>query len=266
MLRYAVASILHGIAVLLLFSIFPRQTFFGIVLLQALAGLVTSFWWGALEVMRGRVRTLIRSQRPHLVEEEIGRWLCLALVLATAPVIAAGGWILWQLGVAHQPLEAHHLYSLAIVLGLALTLVTRCFHSGVYAVRRIYRPLAAIVLVQCGSFALLPALWPWLGAWSFGLSVLASTLITAAITLHYTARVYRFLGFRPVASSRLRPCLPRNLPWGEFLGAGASYALMKLDSFLVLALFATGATVDATIPAPWAPVKNILEALPITIQ
>jgi hypothetical protein len=240
LLRYGVAAILHTVAVLLLFAIFPRRAFFGIVLLQAATGLATSFWWGALEVMRGRVRDLLRSQRPHLVEEEIGRWLLLALSLAVATLAASAGWCAWRLLAAREPLEAPHLYALALVVGLALTLVTRCFHSGVYAVRRIYRPLAAIVIVQCLSFALLPALWPWLGAWSFGLSVLVSTLVTAGITLHYTARVYRFLGIRSVARG-----LPRNLPWGELLGGGASYALMKLDAFLVLAVFATGAADSA---------------------
>jgi hypothetical protein len=242
-LHYLAAAFLHGIVVLLLASIFSQRAFVEIALVHAVAGLLTSFWWGGLEVMRGRIRELRRHGRPHLIAEEIGRWLCLAIALATATLLAAGSWAAWHVFVAEQAFEASDLYVLSIALGLALTLVNRCFHSGVYAIRRIYRPLAAIVIVQLVGFGTLPALWPWLGAWSFPLAAIVSTLTTAGITLHYTARVYRFFDFRPLELASLRrPRLPRRVPWGEFFAAGSSYGVMKLDAFLVLSLFGMSST------------------------
>ncbi|MBW2421811.1 MAG: hypothetical protein JRH19_24955 [Deltaproteobacteria bacterium] len=237
LLRYVGDAVLHAIAVLLLYNLFPERAFVELVVVQATAGLLGSFWWGALEVMRGRIRELLRMGRPHLVPDEVGAWLTLTFGLAALTLGLTGAWLVWHVGIAGRAFGASQLYVLVVAFGLVTTLVVRALHSGVYAIRRVYRPLVAIVAMQLATFGTLPLLWPFLGIWSFPLAMLLSTLIAASITLHYTLRVYTFFGMRPLSLVSFRhPRLPRHLPWREFASAGLSFGLVKLDSFLVLAL------------------------------
>jgi hypothetical protein len=116
--------------------------------------------------------------------------------------------------------------------------VTLTLHSGIYALRRVYRPLPAMVAAELAGLLLVPALWPWLARWSFPVAMLASTVIATAVVLHYTTRLYGLLGWLPVRLAR--PAVSRGVAardLREFFFAGASYALMKLDALLMLAMF-----------------------------
>ncbi len=234
-LRHLLEAVLHLVRVLLLYAIFSASSFVHLVLVTAVAGLLGSFWWGALEGLRARVRERFRDAKTHLVPGEISRWLGLAAIISTVLVLLPVGWIAWDVGHAGAEFSVLHLYLLAVGLRLALDLPTLTFHSGIYAVRRIYRPLPAIVTLELVGFLVVLALWPWLGPWCFPVAMLAGTFASTAVLLHYTARLYRFFGFLPLPA-------PAGLGWPrwsairEFFAAGAAHALMKLDAFLVLAL------------------------------
>lgn len=235
--RYIAVSVAHAVRVVVLYRVFSDWEFVVIVAAQVVVGLAGSFWWGALEAMRGRVRLLYRNSRPHLIPAEIGRWLSLSIWLTVLPLAGGFAWIAARFPVAGG-LRAVDAYVLAIVLGLAIELPARCYHSGAYAVRRIYRPLASLLAVQLVSLGTLGALLPWLGAWSFPIAAMLATLTSATLTFHFTARVYRFFGFAPAARIDLRGArLPASQDMREFVAAGASYALLAMDSLLVLALF-----------------------------
>jgi hypothetical protein len=239
--RYGAELILHGVKFVLLAFVFAHVWFAPAVVVTAGAAAVTSFWWGALEVMRERVRHLARTGRPDLVRRVIGGWLALATGLALPVVLVPAGWTAWAIrdGTADLP----HAYVLALSARVALELVWLTFHSGVYAIRRIYRPLPAILGAELAGLGLILCLWAWVGPWSLPLAMFASAVIAAITVFHYTARLYRFLGLFPLACPRLASL--RRPGWrtlGEFAGAGTAFALMKLDALLVVALFSSRAT------------------------
>lgn len=236
-LRYLTEAALHAVRFLLLYRLFSEASFIHLVLVTAVAGLLGSFWWGALEVLRGRVRERFRSGKPHLVPAEIARWLALAALVAAMVFLLPVGWIAWNIGHAGEAFGLVHLYVLAVGLRLSLEILTLTFHSGVYAVRRIYRPLTAIVALELVGFLVTLSLWPVLGPWSFPIAMLAGTFASTAVLVHFTARLYRFFGFVPLPWPV--PARVRWLPGSairELFAAGAAHALMKLDAFLVLAL------------------------------
>lgn len=241
-LRYLLESALYGIKFLLLASIFSTSHFVALVAITALAALLASFWWGALEVMRGRIRTLWRAGKPHLVPEVIADWLGRAAIGAGASLLAGTAWVAWVLGPGREPFGVLHLTVLVVCLRFSVDLLVLTFHSGVFAIRRIYRPLPAIVATELAGFVPVLAAWPWLGAWSLPIAMLSSAAASTAVAVGYTARLYRFFGFLPLPTPTLHA---RGLR-GELLAAGSSYALMKLDAFLVLALFT--ASVSAAKP------------------
>lgn len=235
--RYVVASLTHAVTVLLLYRFFERTDFVVVLVAYAGASLVSNFWWGSLEAMRGEVRRLYRLRSPHLIPKVIGRWLSLSLQLTvlTALVTVVGGAVHLVRGGTFDPAG---LYVVAIVLGLSLQFSTRAYHSGIYAIRRIYRPLPAIFAVEFVGLAVALATAPFLGAWCLPLGALAAVPTVAALTLIFTGRTYRFLGLSPVPFVTLRRLrLPPRRALRDLFGGGFSYALVSVDSLLVLVLF-----------------------------
>ena len=236
--RLLAATVVHSIRFLFIYYLFSRQTFVALVLAHAGAGFVGSFWWGALEVMRARIRRHYRGGRTRAISGEVTRWLALASTFSIAALGTGVGLALWNVGEGGG-MELSQFYALAILIRLALEFVTRTFHSGVYAVRRIYRPVWAIVAVELVGFAAVMTLFPLIGAWGLPIAMIVASGTIAWVTVHYTIRAYRLLAVPLPAWLALHVTRTPGAFTREFFVAGLSYALMKMDSFLVLSLFAT---------------------------
>jgi hypothetical protein len=241
--RYAFESATHAVTVIFLFRGVAWGNFLLIVVATSLTGLASSFWWGALEALRSRVRDLHRSGKPHLIPRVIGGWLAFACVLSALVLAIAIGFVAWR--ASDGRLEAADAFVAVLLVRLALDLPVRCYHSGVYALRRVYKPLAASLAPEILALIAIAALWPLAGVWGLVAATLLSTTATTALTLTYTRRVYHFLGFTPLRYARLetlRAAL-RGAARESLLG-GFSYTLMALDSLVVLALI-LGAKTDS---------------------
>ena len=77
---YLVESIAHAVLVLLLFDALAWDNFILVAAAIAVTTLVSQFWWGALEAMRGQVRELHRAGKPHRVPAVIAGWMTLSAV------------------------------------------------------------------------------------------------------------------------------------------------------------------------------------------
>jgi hypothetical protein len=245
-LQYLVAVAVQGGWVILLHSTVAHSAFLHLLVLQAAGTLATSFWWGGLEVMRSEVRRLRQTSRPAYVSNAIQRWLLLAIVIAV--VVVAGGAV--GTVAARSSGAVQQLYVLAIALRVALCCVTQTFHSGVYAVRRIYRPAMVIAGVEMLGLGLAVMLRGWFGPPGLPSALIASNLVAAGCSLYYSHRAYRFLDIHLFAPSAARWRLPRRFDRIEFAAAGLSFAVSRLDAFLVLVLFAGPAFVHDTTTLP----------------
>ena len=233
LLRTLVSTAAHTVRLTLLWAAFSRNEFVQLLLFEAAIGLVGSFWWGALETMRDRIRRLHRQGRTHLVRPFIERWLALAVVIAAA--IMAGG-IVWIV-LRPAPFTPADLYGAALFVRLALQVVTRTYHSGLYALRRIYRPAWSIVAVELVMLGAVVAAWPVVGAWALPLGLMLAAVIGTTLTIHFTRRAFVFFGVTPrwAMFDALRGRW--RVPWLELLAAGFSFAIVRLDAMLVFVLF-----------------------------
>lgn len=241
--KYFVETAVHTATVLFLFLELEWRNFLPIVLAHSATSLASSFWWGALEGLRGQVRDLHRSGKPHRIARTIGGWLTLAWALAAAALLLALGWSAWH--AVRGSFGAGEAYIAALLLRLALDFPARCYHSGVYALRRVYKPLPTVLGPELLGLAAILALWPFVGLWALVIAALLLTATLTTVSFHYTGRVYRFIGFMPgreVSVTALRPAL-RGLG-REALEAGAANAAIALDSLVVLALL-YGAAADS---------------------
>jgi multidrug resistance efflux pump len=236
--RSLVSAAIHLVEFAFLSFIFSGQALAVALVVRALAGFISSWWWGAMEPLRTEVRGLYRERRRHLIPARLPGWLrssgrCAVLLLAVAA--GAAGMDLLRPGRSFDPL---HLYVLATGLRLALSLPAWTFHSAVFAVRRVWRPFLAIVGVELFTFCGAMVLWPALGRWSYPVVLLPGAVLSSGLTYYYVYRMYRLLYPGPA-----RPAGRRTVPRSrgrifrrETVLAGLGFAFSHLDHILVMAL------------------------------
>lgn len=232
-LRTVVSTLTHTARLTLLWAAFSREAFVQLLLFEAAVGLAGSFWWGALEPMRDHVRRLHRNGRTHLVRQFLERWLAAAMVVATVVIAAGAVWF----ALRPAPFDPAVFYGVTLFVRLALQIVTRTYHSGLYALRRIYRPSWAVVGVELALIAVVLAAWPFIGAWALPGGLMAASIVSAVLTWHFTRRGFVFFGVMPRWGSREALRGRWHVPWRELVAAGLAYAMVKLDAVLVFALF-----------------------------
>jgi hypothetical protein len=192
--------------------------------------------WGALEVLRTRVRALSRPDAAR----EISRWLLRAGALAALLVLASAA------GLCAAPTAAG-LYACACVVRLAADLVARTLYSGVYALARVRRPLASLLAAEVAALVVIALAAPHVGAWSFGAGLLVAVSLSRGLAVRYTLRAYRLRRLpRPswaLARAR-RP--PHAAAAGSVLLAAAAGAGSRAASGLALVYLAAAARGDLT--------------------
>ncbi|HLB43766.1 MAG TPA: hypothetical protein VJK49_00150, partial [Candidatus Limnocylindrales bacterium] len=263
--RTVVSTFIHALKIVLLLGAFARSEFVAIVVLQSALALSGDFWWGALEEMRGRVRGFQRRAARHLIPRQIAAWLTLSAGLALVGLSGAGGYVAYR--VVAGGLGPADAFAAALVIGISLDLVARTYHSGAYAMRRVYRPLPSLLALDVVSVGVLLALWPFIGLWAFPVAELLSVLTVVAISIYFTTRTYRTLALptlgtllRAGSLRHLRRSIPEPAALRASLAPGVAYGLVGLEGLIVVAgvFGATTASGQAliTLLAALAPVNR----------
>lgn len=217
----------HLVEILLLYGVLPHGVLVRTVVAINACALGGGFWWGALEVLRARLRA--QPAGPARVAE-IGAWLGRACLAAAAIVAGAGLWLaIAGAGVAE-------VYVAIVLARLAGDLVVRTLYSGVAAVLRVYRPLLSLVAADLAGLGAGALLVRAVGPWGLPVTLLVGWAISRGLAVHYTLRVYRGLRLGPVA---LRwSGAPGSLR--AVLAAGFAAAAGRASSLLVLFFAAWG--------------------------
>jgi hypothetical protein len=238
LLGYVVEAAGHAVLVLALLTDVSVGDVLLVAAAQAAATLAGRFWWGALEALRTRVRDLHRAGQAHRIPSVVGGWMWISLVLAGS--LAVGLVAVLVACAVTGSLGAAQSYLLALVARVALELPTRTWHSGVYAMRRVHQPLAATVAPELMGLATLLALHAAAGVWAVVAAAVVTTVAATVASVHYTGRVYRFLGFR--IRPEITPAAARAAvrDWRDAGAGGVAQAVMAVDALVVLALLQGG--------------------------
>jgi len=230
--RFAV----HVIEFLILLSSLGGVAVFTVMVLRIGSMIVGGGWWGLLEVMRERLRCYARSGDRDAAEHEIGRWLVLSVIAALVLAIGAGAALVLLRPSGHNPVA--QLYAFLVVLELAIGLPVRVIHSGIYATRRVYRPIWLMFVPVVVQLGVLSAGFYYYPTAAIIIAIIVSNAIGIWITVHYTLEVYRLAGLRPRVAAPARAfwrLLPKIPPWLALQTALSGLAL-RMDAVLVLAL------------------------------
>lgn len=238
-IRSALRTIVHVLEVMLFaLVVWPEFLPYFLVLRSGMA-MFSGLYWGWLEKMREQVRESWRARQMTHVRSTIDRWLKLAGLTVVLQFIAMFA-VLRFYPTPFSSFSILDAYIIACFIRLGLDTLSRTYHAGVYAIRRIYRPLSSLIAVELVEVAALLALIPWLGPWSFAPVLLLGGLVRAAFTFYFTARAYRQAR---IPCFRLKLFIRRALPslsslWSAAKWSAANFNL-QLDAWLIVALVAT---------------------------
>jgi hypothetical protein len=192
LVRLLLRTGLHGVEVLFLSSALPFEYLAPLIGYRALASLATTLHWGATEGLRQRVREALREKRPHAARAVVESWLGMGCLLALLPVL----WVLSRMLRASLDTQAGGIslfdaYALACCLRLLFDVGARTYHAGVFAVRRVYRPLPTLLCADLLEVSIIVLGFESLGAWSIPLAIVCAGATEAALGWYYARAAYR---------------------------------------------------------------------------
>ena len=226
--RYAI----HVAEFLIILTSLGGLAAFTVMMLRVGSLIISGAWWGLLEVMRERLRALAQAGDRDAIEREIGSWLTLSAVVATVVTVGGTAALVLVLPSDHDPMGSF--YAFLILIELALRMPVRVLHSGMFATRRIYRPLwsmfaptaLSVLVIAVGVF-----LYPTA---AIVIAIILSNALSIWISVHYTVRAYRLTGLWPQHGGRsLRRVLP-SIPPRLGIEATLSGLGLRLDAVAVL--------------------------------
>lgn len=196
-LRIGAGAVIHALEFIYLYSSIRNQSVSTILLFATVIHLLSQCWWGALEGLRSDVRRALEEGRTHRVHEVINPWTKVSLLLS---------FILLLLGFTVSLIIGNH-YSFSMVcpeqivmmiylIRAAVSLPITAYHSGIYAVRRVYRPLAIVFAVDFLGIGLGILLRPLLGAWAAPLSLLLFSIVQSGLSVHFIRQMYHHVGWK----------------------------------------------------------------------
>jgi hypothetical protein len=187
--------VIHVAEFLIILTSLGGLAAFTVMILRVGSLIVSGAWWGLLEVMRERLRTLTQAGQRDAIEREIGSWLALSAIAGTVVTLGGGAALVLLLPSDHDPIGSF--YAFLVLVELALRMPVRVLHSGMFATRRIYRPLwsmfaptlVSVLVISVGVF-----IYP---TGAIVIAIIASNALNIWISIHYTVRAYRLTGLWP---------------------------------------------------------------------
>ena len=239
LLRLLLRTALHTVEVWFLSSALPFEYLAPLIGYRALVSLAATLHWGATEGLRQRVREAMRRTHLHAARQIVEGWLSAGCLVATLPVL----WVLGRmfstnLGGEARGISLFDAYALACCVRLLFDVCVRTYHAGVFAVRRVYRPLPTLLCADLLEVLIIVFGFESLGAWSIPLAIVGAGSVEAAFGTYYARAAYlrqRMLtprlgqlatAWRALHFATLKPALIHSL-------ANVS---MQLDALLLLLL------------------------------
>lgn len=233
---------IHAIEIQLLIAAFvPWELLAPLITYRIVCGLLGAAHWGALEPLRTSVREAARRRRPESVRASVEAWLGLTLWAAVTVIVIVVG-AETAAAVSSGAIDLRAAYALACVLRLATDSGVRALHSGVFAVRRVHRPLWSTLCPDLCELATIAIGFGDLGVWSIPLATWVGGTCDAVLAYVFVRRAYGQRGL-PLPSTLRALRSAGRLPTGG-LGSAARHALanlsLQLDGLVLLSLVQAG--------------------------
>jgi hypothetical protein len=235
--RVPLRTALHVAEVVVLSDVLELGMVGRLLAIRSLVAAAGAFHWGALEPLRQVVRREVRSGHPAAAELETARYLRLAIDFCIVELCVLVAWL--EFG--PRPFHSFSIldaYAIGCGLRLMTETITRTYHAGVFAVRRVRRPLGTFLAVDLADAGTALVLFPWLGFWGFAVAQVVGGAVESALTFVYARRAYQGLPFpaptlRRVLSEKAGASLSLV---GRMIVPGIGNLVSQVDALLITAL------------------------------
>ena len=217
-----------------LFYHLSGTNFFDILLCIVSMIIVSSIWWGILEIMRRDIRVSIRDQNKSSISTILEKWLWYTsyysvvifftvLILATTVFTARSSALLV-------------FYVIILLIQTVFGLFVRTLHSSCYAIRRVYRPVFSILFPSILSMVILIFGWNSHAAMVFMSAAFLSTSLALYYSLIYTHKMFGILKYPRFS---MMNCMFPKIKWHKlkrFIQSGCTGLFLYGDSLLFIFL------------------------------
>jgi len=233
--------LLHITELYFIFIFFSAMSFHHLIIFRATTFVIYGAWWGVTEILREAGRHAVREKQTGNLSNLIVHWtwltLCIALTIDLITLIIFWpNWFTWS-----QPNSlAFHVYIIAMLFQINLSLLVNTIHSGIYGISRVYRPLWSLLAPNCVSFIVMIAGWFVIDIYALPLAFLVGSTMTMLLSLRYTFSMFTLFNIKldvtfhwPTFRATLK-----NIASLESLLAGLSGILITTSSslFIIIAL------------------------------
>ena len=234
--------LIHALEFYLILNFMDEKWLMASLLLSTFKIIIQGAWWGGLEQMRSEIRVFREESRSHLIAKVISRWLSGSVYIAGGLFLTFISLIVSHLLWTGDSLSPFHFYALSIAFLSSASIVVRTYHSGAFALRRVYRPVLSIVGIRFLGFFLTLLLFPIFPKMALPLVILLNGSLGLFLTYHYTARAHKALRIRGLAFD-----FRRKVVWRGFFKkldisfylAALSSGLMRFDAKIVILILYT---------------------------
>jgi|GEM_PF-3125991 hypothetical protein len=234
-----VKIILHVTELYFIFIFFAPSLFHRLIIFRTISYILYGIWWGALEVLREYGRQMKRMRKVDELQLEVKYWLWLTLILLLLIDIAAIllFWPNWMSS-KYSFSGAFHFYLIAILVQINLTMIVAVYHSGIYGLSRVYRPLFSLVGPGVLSFCIMVGGWFVIGIYALPLAFIIGSFLGVFLSLYYTLRMFTMLGIKTKAKTSWRSFkfFLRRVLSIELVLAGLSSMLLTASGPLIILL------------------------------
>jgi hypothetical protein len=235
--RVPVRTALHVAEVIVLSAVVELELLGRLLAMRSVVAAVGAFHWGALEPLRQSVRRALGRGDGAAAAAETARYLRLSVDFCILQLALLVAWL--ELGPRpYASFSIFDAYAIGCGVRLMLDTVTRTYHAGVFAVRRVRRPFAALIAVDLADAGGPLLLFPWLGFWGFAVAQLFGGVVEATLTFVYARRAYRELALSPPTTARVVSERSQS-SWSLVRGAlmpGFANLVSQVDALLITAL------------------------------
>jgi hypothetical protein len=228
-MRYAFFCIM----IYFLYNNLTNKSFTMIVLVSMIKALLSKYWWGALEVLRAKVRHSFYAHMNHEVDRTIGFYITVSLLLALSVTFVLS-LLLRTYDIANHlesPIRWYLIFSIASIF---VFIILRAYHSGIYALTRIIRTPGSVISPDVFGIIVLLICLPEHHYYAWLLAIIARTTLSYFLTWHFSKRMYHFYKINPELPSfgTFKYWFTR-IPFFEMMISGFSFMLIQSDILFI---------------------------------
>jgi hypothetical protein len=229
-------------------SVLPFDILSSVLALRSIMLLGEGFWWGALETLRSDVRRLFSQGRLGQASQRAAQWLAFSVVLAIAVSSLGLLWV-WFGPSPFQSFSVVDAYVLACCVRWSIDLLASAYHAGVYGVRRVYRPIWSLLLLDIADMATLGLAFWSLGIWGLSAALVVTGVVRALTLWSFTRRVYANLKLYVGTPGWWFQSLLEKSVWSprHSIEHASSNVIAQVDALFVIGILAAPGETEATL-------------------